>query len=115
MTNPSMIEVPFSEADLGIVQSALVESFAGYAGGFLPGFLNTDKTELERLSGIVKDCSARGMKLALSERDWRLIYEVINAVMYELGPEELETITGHELNEFLNACRTIYANALQPF
>ena len=55
------------------------------------------------------------MKLALSERDWRLIYEVINAVIYELGPEELETITGHELNEFLSACRTIYAKVYNRF
>lgn len=105
-----MIEVNFPPNGLAVVRSALLESYAGYAGGFIPEFLDSTNAQLEQLWKIVDDTSKQENTLTLPKKEWRLIFEAINVVIYELGPEELHTITGYELNEFLNTGRVIYAS-----
>lgn len=105
-----MIEIILSELNRSVASHALLESYGGYAGKFLPTYLNSNSDDLRALSEKLKGRKIGNESICLSTAGWRLIVEAINAVIYELGPEELQTITGHELKEFLNTGRVIYSN-----
>jgi hypothetical protein len=40
--------------------------------------------------------------IELTAEEWRVVYESINAVVYGLGPGELQTCTGYDLPEVCN-------------
>ena len=47
-----MIEIILSEQERGVIRQALVESFMGYAGRFLPGFLGVKVARLKELLAV---------------------------------------------------------------
>jgi len=106
-----MIETILSERERGVIRQALVESFMGYAGRFLPSFLGVKVARLRELLAVFVELGDGERSISLPLEDWRLIYDVINAVLYELGQEELQTITGYHPYEFMNAACFIMASA----
>jgi hypothetical protein len=106
-----MIEIILSERERGVIRQALVESFMGYAGRFFPSFLGVKVARLRALLAVFLDIGDGERRVSLPLEDWRLIYDVINAVLYELGQEELHTITGYHPYEFMNTACFIMANA----
>ena len=71
-------------------------------------------TEIQRTSGVpvlqtaafFEDHFADAGKFelgAITSKDWRMVYEVINGCIYGLGQNELTTLTGFELSEAINA------------
>lgn len=106
-----MIEIILSEQERGVIRQALVESFMGYAGRFFPSFLGVKVARLRELLTVFVEIRDGEQSVSLPLEDWRLIYDVINAVLYELGQEELHTITGFHPYEFMNTACFIMANA----
>lgn len=39
---------------------------------------------------------------AITSKDWRMVYEIINGCIYGLGQNELATLTGFDLSEAVN-------------
>ncbi len=109
-----MIKIDFKEDyNLYVINAALTETYMGYAGNVLPGLLGTTKDKLETLHKEVerqRNQSSQSMTLPLD--DWKILYHAVNIVLYELGPEELDTLTGYFALEFLNTARMIYLKAL---
>jgi hypothetical protein len=62
---------------------------------------------------------AKVLHSKIAKEDWRFLTKeekfdcllAITATIYFLGPEELDTIAGHTIFEFLNAGRKLFASA----
>ncbi len=111
-----LITIALTREQIEICSRALLECFAGYAGSFLPKFLGVTRAALDDMHKMLKALSAQdNPTLSLPQESWRLLYEAINAVIYELGEEELDSITGHDVRDYLNTARSIYAGAYARF
>ncbi|MCB1783971.1 MAG: hypothetical protein KDI13_08230 [Alphaproteobacteria bacterium] len=97
-----MIKVNFTNKDKKIIYHCIVET-GGYAGSFIKSFLGN--TNEEELRTIFLDSNA---SVNLEKEQWLDIYNLMNAVIYELGQEELHTITGYDLPEMATVVRKIF-------
>lgn len=106
-----MIKINFLEQEIEIVRQALGE-IGGYAGKFMPEFLGVEAERIEQLDRLFDEAiESKKLTIELPLEQWRLVYDSVNFVIYELGPEELRTITGYRLHEFLDVGQIIYAKA----
>ena len=98
-----MIAVTLTENDKGVIQSCLFE-LGGYAGKFLQDFLPNEQAE--KISEFFR--YPGNAKIELEKEQWLKLYHLINAVIYELGEEELQTIAGFALEDIATANRKIF-------
>lgn len=95
--------------ELGCIRSALGE-YGGGSAHELRALSGHDIRYGDSLSGLVKAAVAQGTHhLTLTEEDWRIIYDSLNATIQALGPVELEAVTGHTPLEMLQTNLTIAA------
>ncbi len=85
----------------------------GYAGDFLRQFIKTIPIDIwwdDKLSSypLFRCIRETPPQMTLSFQEWLDLYHLINAVKYELGPEELSTITGRTLKEMSSTNRKIF-------
>jgi hypothetical protein len=102
--HPETISIRLSKIHCQVIQSCLLE-LDGKAGKFLSGFL-PDPAQGPRLMNQL----GANQDISLNRQGWFDLYQLVNAVMYELGPEELFTITGWHLEEMASVARKIFVH-----
>lgn len=96
------------------VTAVLIECRHGYAATALQSVAGVTEAELATIETTVKtacteDKRDKDVAIALPRPLWLKLYHCMNAVMYELGPEELTTITSRDVTEILSTNRLIFA------
>lgn len=95
-----MSPITFTEQDKEILARAINET-GGYAGSFVESFLSEDTLRSIDINNIPEN-------IALEKEQWLKIFNMINAVVHVLGQEELETVTGYKLADFMTVARKIF-------
>ena len=107
----------FSETDVSCLRACLKEICYGYAAIFLQNCIKTNTRIFER---FLSDMDAHNENdtsalTSISKNVWLDVYNGVNAVIYELGPEELLTLTGHSLVEIISLNRKIFCVCHQRY
>ena len=94
------ISIGFTKRQRRFLTSALVEVSGGGSTKVIQATLGTELEAVERLEKKIGDQPHSTVSLSSSE--WRTLYHSINAVVYGLGPFELDTCTGMRLADVCN-------------
>lgn len=103
----SKISIKLSARDRSVIYMSLSEYGGGSASAMrrISGHAAQTISEVDRLYQDFWD--SEQSVLSLSESQWRVIYNSINATVCALGPFELETCTGCEPIDMLETNLTI--------
>lgn len=102
MTEVSL-KISLNDFDRACLRQCLVQA-GGYAGPALRELTGKDNTFWDSIIHTIKNNES----LVLSKDEWKSIYEGINVVIYELGPEDLHTLTGYDLDDVASMNLAIY-------
>ncbi|MEM7583470.1 MAG: hypothetical protein AAF560_08830 [Acidobacteriota bacterium] len=106
-TDSTSITVGLENWEMRVIRAALRE-YGGGSAASVRRLSGHDRSTRDSPWGTVDSAVKEGAnELTLSEGEWRLVYDSINATIYALGPNELETVTGYNLLEMLQANLTI--------
>lgn len=104
----SDIEITFTDEELEQFRQCIKED-GGYASKALAYLTGKDSIFWNDLLSDIKNAASQSDRvLRFSKEKWVSIYEGINVVMYELGPEELHTLTGYGLQQIASLNLKIY-------
>ncbi len=84
------------------------EAFDGGSTAVIQGVLGDQLEPATALKATIEhqvgtsQADTKSAAVALDKEQWRVVYDSINAVMYGLGPFELQTCTGVPLQDALN-------------
>ena len=103
MTEQNDISIAFPDHQRRFLSTSLLEVFGGGATNAIQSVLGSE-TEAARLlePEINRQVKNSDLPITLSSENWRTMYHAINAVIYGLGPAELQTCTGLYLSEIAN-------------
>ena len=93
--------IEFNEREQYLLSSIFMDIFGGGSTTVIQSILGKHVANARLLRSKVeaqvksKDSSF----IELTDEEWRVMYESLNAVIYGLGPSELHTITGFTLQE----------------
>lgn len=90
-----------TEDEYGFINRCFAELLYGASAVAMKHVLGDETSQAEELKQLLSSRSASNFP-ALSKPSWRVIYNVIHAAIYALGDNELETLTGFELNQAIN-------------
>lgn len=94
------ITVSFSKREQWFLAFVFVEVFGGGSTRIIQNILGDYVEAARNLESKVRlQTEAELPSLNLTSDEWRVMYESLNAVIYGLGPNELHTCTGHNLQE----------------
>jgi hypothetical protein len=98
-----MITIDFNQSEQDFLAFVFVEVFGGGSTTSIQNILG-DRVEAARELGqeVRLQSKSGSPSIALSPDEWRAMYDAINAVIYGLGPSELATCTGYELDQVCN-------------
>ncbi len=112
MEKNSVLDIKVKRDHLFVIAEAVAECVGGYAARSLQNITGLSKLEMRAWEEVFcekMECRDEEITLGFLSDDWFKIYHCINAVIYELGPEELQMITGHRVQEFFSVNRRIYS------
>jgi hypothetical protein len=93
-----MITIDFSQSEQDFLAFVFVEVFGGGSTASMQHILGDRVAAARELAQEVRLQSKSGSpSIELSHDEWRVMYDAINAVIYGLGPSELVTCTGYNL------------------
>jgi hypothetical protein len=93
-----MITIDFNQSEQNFLAFVFVEVFGGGSTQSIQNILGVRVGAARELGQEVRLQSKSGLpSIVLSADEWRVMYESINAVIYGLGPSELATCTGYDL------------------
>lgn len=97
------INITFNEREQHFIRFIFVEVFSGGSTRPIQKILGTHIDAAIDLEAKLSSQSKQGLaSISLTAKEWRVVYESINAVIYGLGPHELQTCTGKSLQEACN-------------
>jgi hypothetical protein len=98
------IAIALDNHEQRFLTTVLLEVFGGGSTVVIQKILGSAHWEVARyLREPVQSQVDRGLaSIELTAEEWRVLYESINAVVYGLGPSELQTCTGYNLPEVCN-------------
>ncbi len=95
----AMITIEFNQSEQDFLAFVFVEVFGGGSTQSIQNILGDRVAAARELGQEVRLQSKSGLpSIDLSADEWRVMYEAINAVIYGLGPSELATCTGYDLD-----------------
>jgi hypothetical protein len=95
----AMITIEFNQSEQDFLAFVFVEVFGGGSTQSIQNILGDRVAAARELGQEVRLQSKSGLpSIDLSADEWRVMYEAINAVIYGLGPSELVTCTGYDLD-----------------
>ena len=93
-------KIAFSPEEQRFLSFVFVEEFGGGSTGAIQAVLGEHVPEAQELRPIVQQqANSDAEFIELTEQQWRVMYESMNAVIYGLGPGELQTCTGQFLHD----------------
>ncbi len=97
------IKIPFSQREQHFLSFVFVEVFGGGSTRAIQTVLGDHVSAARELQPLVRlQSESESEFIELTESQWRVMYESMNAVIYGLGPCELETCTGMYLHDVCN-------------
>ncbi len=95
--------IEFEQSQQKFLFSIFSEVFDGGSTQAIQNILGDRVAEAKQLRNSVETQVKKDAKsIKLTNERWRVIYESINAVIYGLGPFELQTLTGCDIQDALN-------------
>jgi hypothetical protein len=96
----SIVEINFEPGEQRFLAWIFMEVFGGGSTRRIQKILGHSVEDARCLEPKVRlQCEANSVLICLSAEEWRVMYETVNAVIYGLGPSELHTCTGYNLQE----------------
>ncbi|XGB42580.1 MAG: hypothetical protein LVS60_01570 [Nodosilinea sp. LVE1205-7] len=96
----SIIEINFEPSEQRFLDWVFMEVFGGGFTRTIQKILGNSVEDARCLRSKIRlQCEANSTSICLTAQEWRVMYESVNAVIYGLGPSELHTCTGHNLQE----------------
>ena len=97
------IKIPFAGKEQHFLSFVFMEVFGGGSTRSIQTVLGEYVSDARELEPIVRQQAKSETKfIELTEAQWRVMYESMNAVIYGLGPGELQTCTGQNLHDACN-------------
>jgi hypothetical protein len=97
------IAIAFDEHEQYFLAFVFVEVFGGGSTRIIQKILGDYVEAAHNLRLKVRSQAEAGLlSIELTVDEWRVMYESLNAVVYGLGPSELHTCTGYNLQEACN-------------
>ena len=97
------IKIPFTEREQHFLSFVFTEVFGGGSTQAIQAVLGDAVPGARELRPVVHlQYKSESEFIELTELQWRVMYESMNAVIYGLGPGELQTCTGQYLHEACN-------------
>jgi hypothetical protein len=98
-----MITIAFNQSEQDFLAFVFVEVFGGGSTQSIQNILG-DRVEAARDLGqeVRLQSKSGSSSIGLSQDEWRVMYDAINAVTYGLGASELATCTGYSLQSVCN-------------
>jgi hypothetical protein len=109
----SIVKIDFEHEEQAFLYWVFMEVFCGGSTERIQNILNKPVEDVRHLEAKVKSqYKAGSSSISLTAAEWRIMYEAANAVIYGLGPSELRTCTGRNLQEVcsinLKICATLW-------
>jgi hypothetical protein len=97
------IRIPFTEREQRFLSFVFTEVFGGGSTQAIQTVLGDAVPGVRDLQPVVRLQSKSETEfIELTESQWRVMYDSVNAVIYGLGPGELQTCTGQYLHDACN-------------
>ena len=101
--NPKLIKIAFAAEEQRFLSFVFMEVFGGGSTGAIQAVLGEQVSAAKELDPEVRQQFEAGREyMKLTEPQWRVMYDSLNAVIYGLGPTELETCTSQHLHDACN-------------
>ena len=112
-----MIKIEFTKPEQRFLSFVFMEVFGGGSTRAIQSILGEPHVAAAKILGENVDQQAKSEAdyIELSEPQWRVMYESLNAVIYGLGPCELQTCTGQYLHDACNLNMRICAHVWGAF
>lgn len=103
----TLIRIEFTQREQQFLSFVFIEIFGGGSTAAIQAVLGDSVSQAKDLHDevrmqVAKNENGAGSPIALSASQWRTMFESVHAVVYGLGPSELQTCTGLELHETAN-------------
>ena len=96
----SIVEINFEPSEQKFLSWVFMEIFGGGSTRIIQKILGNSVEDARYLEAKIQlQCELKQSSICLTAEEWRVMYESVNAVIYGLGPSELHTCTGHNLQE----------------
>jgi hypothetical protein len=96
----SIVEINFEPSERKFLFWIFIEIFGGGSTRIIQKILGDSVENAHYLKAKVQlQYELKQSCICLTAEEWRVVYESVNAVLYGLGPSELHTCTGHNLQE----------------
>jgi hypothetical protein len=96
----SIVEINFEPSEQRFLSWVFMEIFGGGSTRRIQKILGSCVEDARFLEPKIRlQCEAESALICLSAEEWRVMYESVNAIIYGLGPSELHTCTGYNLQE----------------
>jgi hypothetical protein len=94
------ITIALTKQEQRFLSWVFMEVFGGGSTGSIQNIIGHHVEAARQLRPKVKlQSESEASSIELTVNEWRVMYESLNAVIYGLGPTELETLTNHSLND----------------
>jgi hypothetical protein len=109
----SIVKIDFEHEEQSFLWWVFMEVFGGGSTEKIQNILGKPVEDVRHLEAKVQSqYKAGSSSISLTAAEWRIMYEAVNAVIYGLGPSELSTCTGRNLQEVcsinLKICATLW-------
>jgi hypothetical protein len=95
-----IIEINFESSEKRFLAWVFMEIFGGGSTQSIQKILGGFVEDARYLEPKIRlQSESTSASICLSADEWRVMYESVNAVIYGLGPSELHTCTGYNLQE----------------
>jgi hypothetical protein len=104
LVNSMNIAIALDNHEQQFLATVFREVFGGGSTATIQKILGSAHLEIARYLRATVQLQVDGglASIELTAEEWRVVYESINAVVYGLGPGELQTCTGYDLPEVCN-------------
>jgi len=102
----NLVSIKLSKEDRSIISMCLMQYYGG-TWEVMESITGLKDTDAEFLEKIFDSREWTNEEVSLGEKQWRMIYDSINAVLYALGPSEVEMIVGYGPLQLLQTNLTI--------
>ena len=97
------IRIPFTAREQHFLSFVFTEVFGGGSTQAIQAVLGETVSGARELQPVLRLQSESETEfIELTEPQWRVMYQSMNAVIYGLGPSELQTCTGQYLHDACN-------------
>ena len=96
----SIVTINFEPNEQRFLSWVFMEIFGGGSTRIIQKILGDSVEDARHLEAKIQlQCELKQPSICLTAEEWRVMYESVNAVIYGLGPSELHTCTGYNLQE----------------